>query len=172
MPRDPVDGMLDDWARERPEIDAAALGVFGRIKRVGQLLEREVKRVLSRYGLEWHEFDVLATLRRSGEPYELPAGALLQSALVTSGAITNRVDRLEHKGLVRRRPDPGDRRSVRIGLTEQGLKLVDEVTPALFADQAELLAPFSDRERTELADRLRDLSSLLSERQAASRRPS
>jgi DNA-binding MarR family transcriptional regulator len=119
------------------------MGIIGRVSRLNALFARELKEFFGQYDLEAWEFDVLATLRRSGDPeasYELTAGALLRSAMVTSGAITNRIDRLERKGLVARRPDRADRRSVRIGLTERGLTLIDEMIAGHIANERRILA--------------------------------
>src|SRR4051794_39223488 len=101
-PTDAVDAITAAWGRERPELDARPMGIVGRISRLSRLLDKELKDFFAEHGLEFWEFDVLATLRRSGAPYELSAGALLKTAMVTSGAITNRVDRLEAKGLLER----------------------------------------------------------------------
>src|SRR6478672_9454530 len=106
---DAVDQIVAAWGRERPDLDAAPMGVMGRISRLSRLLDKEFKDFFAGHGLEFWEFDVLATLRRSGAPYELSAGALLKTAMVTSGAITNRVDRLAAKGLLERVRDPADR---------------------------------------------------------------
>src|SRR3954451_17130355 len=114
---DAVDDILAQWARERPDLDVSPMGIIGRISRLQMLLHRELREFFATRGLENWEFDVLAMLRRSGAPYELTAGALLKAAMVTSGAITNRIDRMEAKGLVERVRDAGDRRSVRIRLT-------------------------------------------------------
>ncbi len=108
---DAVDAVIDQWRRERPDVDTWPVGVLGRIVRLSRVLEREQKEFFAEHGLEPWEFDVLTTLRRSGKPYELTAGALLKAAMVTSGAITNRIDRMEVKGLVERVRDFGDRRT-------------------------------------------------------------
>jgi DNA-binding MarR family transcriptional regulator len=154
---DAVDAILAQWARERPDVDVSAMGVIGRISRAQLLLGRELKSFFAAHGLESWEFDVLATLRRHGAPYELTAGALLKAAMVTSGAITNRIDRLEAKGLVERVRDPGDRRSVRIRLTPRGLKVVDEVVALHAANEQRLLAGLDPAERERLAGALRTL---------------
>ncbi|MEY9886753.1 DNA-binding MarR family transcriptional regulator [Catenulispora sp. MAP12-49] len=156
---DAVDAIIAMWAREKPELDAAPMGIVGRISRLSRLLDKELKDFFAGHGLEFWEFDVLATLRRSGEPYELSAGALLKTAMVTSGAITNRVDRMETKGLVQRVPDPGDRRGVRIRLTPAGLELIDKLMPLHVANERRLLAALGDDERGALADLLRALAS-------------
>lgn len=154
---DAVDDILAQWRRERPDVDVAPMGVIGRISRLQQLLNRELREFFAGHGLENWEFDVLATLRRSGAPYELTAGALLRTSMVTSGAITNRIDRLEARGLVERVRDAGDRRSVRIRLTGAGLALVDEVVGLHARNEARLLAGLDPAERERLADTLRTL---------------
>jgi DNA-binding MarR family transcriptional regulator len=155
---DAVDEIIAMWAREKPELDASPMGVVGRISRLSRLLDKELRDFFAGHGLEFWEFDVLATLRRSGEPYELSAGALLKTAMVTSGAITNRVDRMETKGLVQRVPDPGDRRGVRIRLTPAGLELIDKLVPLHVANERRLLAVLADSDRDTLADLLRTLA--------------
>ncbi|TDE27585.1 MarR family transcriptional regulator [Actinomadura sp. 6K520] len=154
---DAVDAILAQWARERPDMDASPMGVVGRISRAQQLLGRELKSFFAERGLETWEFDVLATLRRHGAPYELTAGALLKASMVTSGAITNRIDRLEAKGLVERVRDTGDRRSVRIRLTGRGLELVDELVGEHSANEHRLLAALDPAARERLAGALRTL---------------
>ncbi|MEV5709106.1 MarR family transcriptional regulator [Actinoallomurus sp. NPDC052274] len=154
---DAVDQILGQWARERPDVDAWPMGIVGRITRLSRLLDRELKDFFAGYGLEHWEFDVLATLRRSGPPYELTAGALNRAAMVTSGAITNRIDRLAAKGLVERVPDEEDRRSVRVRLTERGRTTVDEIVGPHVANEVRLLASLGPDEREGLAVLLRGL---------------
>ena len=155
---DAVDAIIAMWAREKPELDAAPMGIVGRISRLSRMLDKELKDFFADYGLEFWEFDVLATLRRSGAPYELSPGALLRTAMVTSGAITNRVDRMEAKGSVERLRDPGDRRGVRIRLTPAGLELIDELMPLHVANERRLLAALAGEDRDTLADLLRTLA--------------
>ncbi|GAA2047961.1 MarR family transcriptional regulator [Catenulispora yoronensis] len=155
---DAVDAIVAAWGRERPDLDARPMGVVGRISRLSRLLDKELKDFFAAYGLEFWEFDVLATLRRSGAPYELSAGALIKTAMVTSGAITNRVDRMEAKGLLERVRDPSDRRGVRIRLTETGLELVDQLVPAHLVNEERLLATLSQDDREALAALLRTLA--------------
>ncbi|MGI5154491.1 MarR family winged helix-turn-helix transcriptional regulator [Microbispora sp. CA-102843] len=154
---DAVDLLMAQWARERPDLDVWPMGVMGRIARLSRLLDRELKEFFAAYGLERWEFDVLATLRRSGPPYELTAGALNRAAMVTSGAITNRIDRMAGKGLVERIPDEDDRRSIRVRLTDRGLALVDQVLEPHVANEARLLASLDPGEREHLAGALRTL---------------
>jgi DNA-binding MarR family transcriptional regulator len=155
---DAVDAIIAMWARERPELDAGPMGVVGRISRLSRLLDKELKDFFAGHGLEFWEFDVLATLRRSGAPFELSAGTLLKSAMVTSGAITNRVDRMAAKGLVQRLPDPGDRRGVRIRLTPDGLALIDKLMPLHVANERRLLAALGAEDSETLAGLLRILA--------------
>ncbi|TYB41311.1 MarR family winged helix-turn-helix transcriptional regulator [Actinomadura chibensis] len=154
---DAVDAILAQWGRERPDLDVSPMGVIGRISRAQLLLGRELRAFFAAHGLENWEFDVLATLRRSGAPYELTAGALLKTAMVTSGAITNRIDRLEARGLVERVRDTGDRRSVRIRLTPRGRETVDAVVGPHVANEERLLAALGTDGRERLADALRTL---------------
>ncbi|WP_067813044.1 MarR family winged helix-turn-helix transcriptional regulator [Actinomadura kijaniata] len=154
---DAVDQILAQWQKERPGIDVWPMGVVGRITRLARLLDRELKDFFAGYGLERWEFDVLATLRRSGPPYELTAGALNRAAMVTSGAITNRIDRLAARGLVERVPDEEDRRSVRVRLTDEGRAMVDEILEPHVANEKRLLATLAPRERDLLTGLLRGL---------------
>lgn len=154
---DAVDRILEQWARERPELDASVMAVLGRITRLARELDAPLQRVFARFGLGEGEFDVLATLRRSGSPYRLNPSALVESMMVTSGAVTKRIDRLELAGLVAREPDPGDRRGVHIKLTAKGLRLVDQAVDEHLANEERLLASLSRREREQLARLLRRL---------------
>ncbi|NED95116.1 MarR family transcriptional regulator [Phytoactinopolyspora alkaliphila] len=154
---DNVDRVLEQWRAERPDLDAAPMGVIGRISRAARCLERELQEIFDRHGLQTWEFDILATLRRSGRPYQLTAGGLVASAMVTSGAITNRIDRLVARGLVTRVTDPNNRRSVLITLTDQGLDLVNEAVERHVANEHRLLSVFTQAEQDELAGLLRTL---------------
>ncbi|MEV0235945.1 MarR family transcriptional regulator [Nonomuraea sp. NPDC050786] len=154
---DAVDLIMTQWLRERPDVDTWPMGIVGRVSRLARLLDRELKEFFAAHGLERWEFDVLATLRRSGPPYELTAGALNRAAMVTSGAITNRIDRLAAKGLVERMPDEGDRRSIRVRLTEHGLATIDGLVAPHVANEARLLATLSPEERDQLAGLMRGL---------------
>ncbi|GAB3964348.1 MarR family transcriptional regulator [Actinoallomurus acanthiterrae] len=154
---DAVDRILAQWRSERPDVDVWPMGVIGRITRLSRVLDRELKEFFAGHGLEHWEFDVLATLRRSGPPYELTAGALNRAAMVTSGAITNRIDRLSTRGLVERVPDEEDRRSVRVRLTDRGRALVDEALGLHVANEVRLLGALAPDDRDRLADLLRGL---------------
>ncbi|GAA4057853.1 MarR family winged helix-turn-helix transcriptional regulator [Nonomuraea soli] len=154
---DAVDEVLAQWKRERPDVDVWPMGVVGRITRLSLILDKELKDFFAGHDLERWEFDVLATLRRSGPPYELTAGALNKAAMVTSGAITNRIDRLTARGLVERVRDDADRRSVRVRLTDRGWTLIEELVPLHVANEARILRALSGQERDDLAGALRDL---------------
>lgn len=154
---DAVDRILEQWARERPELDASPMAVLGRIVRIAREVDRPLQRVFRRFALGPGEFDVLASLRRAGEPYRLSPRTLLESMMVTSGAVTKRVDRLERIGLVAREPDPGDRRGVLVRLTPAGLKLVNEVVEHHLANEERLLAALSRKDREQLTRLLRNL---------------
>lgn len=144
-----------EWARERPEIDVAPQGVIGRLHRVGALLLTELEAVFAEHGLADGEFDVLATLRRAGDPYERTAGELAGSVMVTSGGLTKRVDRLERAGLVTRRRAEHDGRSRVVALTPQGLSLIDEAFAAHMANERRLLDALGADEAAQL-ERLLD----------------
>jgi DNA-binding MarR family transcriptional regulator len=155
--RDRVDEVLSQWAAERPDLDASPMGVVGRLSRAARLVERGVNEVLEQHGLAPGEFDLLATLRRTGAPFQLTPGALVASSMVTSGAVTARLDRLVDKGLVTREVDPENRRSVIVTLTRPGRRLVDRVVELHVANEDRLLAPLSARDRERLAGLLRTL---------------
>jgi DNA-binding MarR family transcriptional regulator len=138
--RDEVDDLVAAWRRERPDLDVAPLEVLSRVTRLARHLDRARGQAFSRHGLEGWEFDVLAALRRSGDPYRLSPGRLLQQTLVTSGTMTNRIDRLAARGLVERHPSPDDRRSVMVQLTEAGATKVDAALIDLLAHERAILA--------------------------------
>ncbi|MEV7614368.1 MarR family transcriptional regulator [Streptomyces sp. NPDC089799] len=149
---DAIDAIIGQWSAERPDLEAEMWPVqlLGRVQRLSRVIDREYKAFLGGHGLELGEFDVLTTLRRSGPPYAMTAGAFLKAAMVTSGAITNRIDRMEAKGLVERVRDPEDRRQVLIRLTPHGRTLTDEVIEGHFRNLAEIVAALP-REDTEAA---------------------
>ena len=155
--RDAVDAILDQWAAERPDVDVSAIAVIGRISRLEKRLAAELARVFALHGLEHWEYDVLATLRRSGAPFELTVGEMLESMMLASGTITHRIDRLEGRGLVERRPDPNDGRVVRVRLSRSGKTLVERALVDHAANEERLLSGLSSRERDQLAALLRRL---------------
>ena len=154
---DEVDDLVAAWQAERPDLDVQPMQVLSRISRLARHLDRERRSAFAAHDLESWEFDVLAALRRQGAPYELSPGALLRATLVTSGTMTNRIDRLEQSGLVRRRPDPQDRRGVLVTLTTAGAARVDAALADLLAAEQALLAALPEGSRRALADLLRVL---------------
>ncbi|OCP07564.1 transcriptional regulator [Ensifer sp. LC13] len=147
---DRVDRILAQWNRERPDLDVSAMGLLGRLSRLSAHIAREIDKSFSERGLNASSFDVLATLRRSGAPYRLSPGELLDTTMVSSGTMTNRIDQLEKAGLVERIANPEDRRSVIIALTEEGLSRVDEAATAHVANQHRVVSALSPEERTAL----------------------
>ena len=154
---DEVDRLVQAWQRERPDLDISPMEVLSRITRLAQHLDRARRQAFAAHDLETWEFDVLAALRRSGKPYELSPGRLLRETLVTSGTMTNRVDRLAARGLVRRAPDPADRRGVLVQLTDSGRARVDAALSALLTNERALLTGLGDADRKRLAGLLRAL---------------
>jgi len=160
-PRDRVARLLEDWRRERPDLDATPMAVVGRILSVGRLLEARANRVLKPFGIKYTDLDVLATLRRSGKPYTLTPTALCDSVLVTSGAMTVCVDRLEKAGLLRRQASGSDRRCRAVALTPQGVRVIDRAIATRFAEAQDAVAPLSAGERNRLAALLATLGQTL-----------
>ena len=152
-----MDELVEAWTRERSDLDLAPVEVFSRISRLARLLDKARREAFTAHRVEPWEFDVLAALRRAGKPYQLTPGALLRETLVTSGTMTNRVDRLVERGLVERLPDPRDRRGVLVRLSAAGKKTVDGAFETLLASERELLADLSEDERRDLAGMLRRL---------------
>jgi len=152
---DDVDAIVAAWRRERPDLDVSPLEVLSRVSRLARRLEIARGSAFSEHQLEGWAFDVLFALRRAGEPYELSPGHLVQQTLVTSGTMTNRVDRLERSGYVDRRPDPGDRRGVLVRLTPEGRDVVDSAMADLIEREKSLLSELADSDRKELARLLR-----------------
>jgi DNA-binding MarR family transcriptional regulator len=154
---DHVERVVDQWRRERPDLDLSAMAVLSRLWRFARRADAQVERGFAEHGLQPGWFDVLATLRRAGSPYELTPTRLLESAMVSSGGMTKRLDRLAEAGLVERRPDPEDRRGVRVRLTRQGLRIVNQAVEAHVERERELLAALTPRERDQLDELLRKL---------------
>jgi DNA-binding MarR family transcriptional regulator len=155
--RDGVDAIIEQWRRERPDLDHSPIGVIGRISRLVREIEPRLERVYREHGLEpgWH--DVLATLRRTGPPFRLRVTDFSGALMLTSSGTTKRLDRLEQAGLIAREPDPQDRRGTLIALTDAGKELIDGVTEAHLANERRLLAALTDDEQRQLADLLRAL---------------
>jgi DNA-binding MarR family transcriptional regulator len=154
---DAVDRLVAEWRRERPDLDTSPLEVLSRIGRLSRHLDRARRDAFAAHGMEQWSFDVLAALRRAGSPYELPPRVLLERTLVTSGTMTNRVDRLEADGLVERRPDPHDRRGVLVRLTPAGAARVDACLADLLDHERSLLASLPRADQAALAGLLRRL---------------
>jgi len=162
--RDEVDELLDAWQRERPEVDADPLAVLSRVTRLAKYLDTARRQAFTEVGLETWEFDVLAALRRAGPPYALSPGQLGSQTLVTSGTVTNRVDRLQQRGFVLREPDADDRRGIRVVLTEAGRRVVDQALDDLLTRERAILSALGGQQRTQLANLLRTLVLAFDER--------
>ena len=155
--RDEVDRLVEAWQRERPDLDLRPMEVLSRMTRLGHHLDRARRQAFTEHAIESWEFDVLAALRRAGAPYELSPGRLLRETLVTSGTMTNRVDRLAARGLVERLPDPRDRRGVLVRLTTAGRTTVDGALEGLLSRERALLAGLDDADQARLAGLLQTL---------------
>ena len=155
---DEVDRIVDAWERERPDLDFAPLQVLSRVGRLARHLDRARRTAFTAFDLESWDFDVLSALRRAGVPYQLSPKALLQQTLVSSGTMTNRIDRLVERGLVERRTDPNDGRGILVVMTQAGQSRVDSAISQLLASEAELLDNLAPADRARLAGLLRKLS--------------
>ncbi|MFK4146414.1 MarR family winged helix-turn-helix transcriptional regulator [Streptomyces sp. NPDC004065] len=154
---DAVDAIVGQWAAVRPDLDTAAMEVFGRIFRLSRAMGDRMEKAYAPFGISRGEFDVLATLRRSGAPYTLSPRQLSATLMLTTGGMTGRLDKLERAGLLRRSPDPHDRRGLQVTLTEKGLRLIDEAVGAGLAVQTEALSALDAEEAGQLAGLLRKL---------------
>jgi DNA-binding MarR family transcriptional regulator len=155
---DEVDRIVDAWTRERPDLDFAPLQILSRVGRLSRHLERARRAAFAASDLEPWEFDVLAALRRAGAPYELSPKSLLQQTLVSSGTMTNRIDRLVERRLVDRRTDPNDGRGILVKMTERGRERVDAAISELLHSEGELLDGLSPLDQERLGALLRKLS--------------
>lgn len=156
-PDDEVDRIVSSWQKERPDLDSTPMLVFSRITRLARHLDLARRNAFLSHGLEPWEFDVLSSLRRSGSPYALTPGVLMNELLVSSGTMTNRIDRLEAKGLVERSPSPSDRRAVLVSLTIEGRKRVDSALKSLLDDERNLLVGISEEDEQRLSLLLKPL---------------
>jgi DNA-binding MarR family transcriptional regulator len=143
--------VVAQWQRELPGLNVSGLAVFGRLHRSYLLYAARLTEIFDRYGINTASFDVLAALRRSGPPYRATAGRLARTGLITTGGVTQRLDRLESAGLITRERDPGDRRVVYAQLTADGLEVSGRAATAVFASQQQMLAGLTETERAELA---------------------
>lgn len=150
MDHDHVARIQAQWARERPDLDVRPQGVIGRLHRLAGHLTEQLCVVYRRFGLGEGEFDVLATLRRAGSPYELAPGELARFTMVTTGAMTKRLDRLERDGLVARRPSAIDGRGRVVALTTAGVQLIDSAFTEHMANEHRLLAELTDEQADQL----------------------
>lgn len=155
--RDHVDELIDQWRRERPDLDLAPMATIGRLGRVVAHMTRSIDAVFAAHDLTVGEFDVLAALRRAGSPHAMAPMALARLVMLSPAGMTNRVDRLEEAGLVRREASPTDRRSSLVVLTDAGLALVDRAVEDHLANEARLLEPLTAAQRRALDDLLRTL---------------
>jgi DNA-binding MarR family transcriptional regulator len=155
--RDEVDDLVAAWRRQRPDLDVGPLQVLSRVSRLARHLDIARRSAFASHGLESWEFDVLSALRRAGPPFQLTPGTLLRATLVTSGTMTNRIDRLAASGYVRREPDPRDRRGVLVTLTGAGREVVDAALEDLLAGERKLLAGLDEGQRRTLSNLLRTL---------------
>lgn len=155
--RDEVDEIVTRWRSERPDLDVTPLHVLSRVTRLARHLDRVRRAAFAAHGLETWEFDVLSALRREGPPYQLSPGALLRATLVTSGTMTNRIDRLAAAGLVGRSRDPQDKRGVVVQLTDEGRRTVDEAMSDLLTRERSILTALGAGQQNELAGLLRVL---------------
>src|SRR5215813_15164650 len=156
-PRDEVDDLVAAWQAQRPDLDVAPLQVLSRVSRLARHLDRARRTAFAAHGLETWEFDVLSALRRQGPPYQLSPGALLRATLVTSGTMSNRIDRLAERGLVTRLPDPLDKRGVLVQLSERGKAVADAALTDLLDQEHGLLSGLDDAQQKQLAFLLRML---------------
>ncbi|NUT53580.1 MAG: MarR family transcriptional regulator [Saccharothrix sp.] len=154
---DHVDLVLGQWHAQRPDLDVSPMAVIGRLSRLARLVDGELGRTFARHDLDRASFDVLATLRRSAPPHRLTPTELMRASMVTSGAVTQRLDRLEARGLVSRAPNEHDGRGVVVSLTDAGRELVDRTLPDHLATEDRLLGALSERERAALAATLKHL---------------
>lgn len=160
---DVVDALIEEWRAERPDFDTDAMSVVGRIFLISHKLHQRVSVTLKDFNLNYSDFDLLATLRRSGEPYEMTPTDLMQSVLITSGAMTALLDRLTARGLIERGQDRRDRRVRTAILTKKGNALVEKAARARFAEASAATACFSARERVVLAQSLKVMNGWLDE---------
>jgi DNA-binding MarR family transcriptional regulator len=156
-PRDHVDRVLAQWRRERPDLNTAPMGLFGRLHRAARLSDAALSREIVRHDLQAGWFDLLAALRRAGPPYQLNPTQLMRATMLSSGGTTKRLDRLVEAGLVERRPDPADRRGILVKLTPRGKAAIDRAVEAHVANEERLLGSLGPADRRALDDLLRTL---------------
>jgi DNA-binding MarR family transcriptional regulator len=155
MKKDMIDDLQKDWSHQRPDLNTESMGVVLRIQALAKILGEKTAQRLDEFDLQWWQYDVLSTLRRQGNPYRMAATELADAVMLTSGAMTNRIDRLEEAGLVSRVADDEDRRRVLVELSREGLKLVEDAAETRFQSAAEAMESLSDRQKSQLSDLLR-----------------
>ena len=147
---DAIDKVVGQWAQEKPDLNTEPMAIMGRLMRIAKYMETEVAQLHKRYDLKLGEFDVLATLRRSGAPYRLTPSELIDSMMLTSGAMTNRLDKLESKGLIEREHSKEDRRSVTVELTQDGFALIDQIIEEHAEVQTKLVEGMSSNQKKQI----------------------
>ncbi|MGR5211256.1 MarR family winged helix-turn-helix transcriptional regulator [Vibrio rotiferianus] len=152
---DAIDRVVSQWAKEKPDLDTEPMAIMGRLMRIAKHMETHVAELHKRYDLKMGEFDVLATLRRSGEPYRLTPSELISSMMLTSGAMTNRLDKLEKKSLIAREHSKEDRRSVTVELTSKGFDLIDSLIEQHLQAQHELMGSLNSDEKGQVNQALK-----------------
>ncbi len=155
--KDLIDSLISEWENERPELDASAMEVVGRILKLSKILEKRASKALSVYDIHYTDLDVLATVRRSGKPYELTPSQLMKSVLITSGAMTALLNRLTKLELIYRSPDPKDGRIKLVGLTKNGFKLIDKAIENRFIEASDSIKTLNKTENIELSGLLKKL---------------
>lgn len=160
---DIIDVLIKEWKEERPELDTSAMGVVGRILKLGRVFEKRAGTALRDSGIHYTDLDVMATLRRSGKPYELTPKELMRSVLITSGAMTALLDRLTKLDLIYRAADPKDGRIKRAGLTKKGIGIIDKAIEIRFKEASDSIQSLSSSEQDQLSELLKKLMSNLSD---------
>lgn len=160
MTADLISTLISDWKKERPDLDVSGMAVCGRILRLGKMMEEDVNKSLKTFNLQYTELDVLATLRRQGKPYQLKPKQLIESVLITSGAMTACLDRLERRKLLERLPDPNDRRGRMISLTSTGYKLINQAIESRFKQAADSVSGLTDIDKKKLAGLLEKMTAV------------
>ncbi|MEM8857055.1 MAG: MarR family transcriptional regulator [Chloroflexota bacterium] len=166
MDKDQVDFILEQWETEKPNLDTIGMSVIGRVSRASRHIDRHLQNNFAKFNLNRGEFDVLATLRRSGSPYQLTPTDLLQSLMLSSGAMTNRLDQLEKRGYIQRKSHPTDRRGVIVELTQDGYELIEEAVQAHIEYETHLVSSLNTNELDNLANLLRKLLLSLDDKKA------
>ncbi|WP_040773017.1 MarR family winged helix-turn-helix transcriptional regulator [Nocardia pneumoniae] len=164
-----IDQLVGQWAAQRPDLDLKAMALAVRLLTVGQLIDARINGLAAEYGLHRSEGDVLFTLRRAGAPFRLTPTQLAESLMVTTGTMTNRLDRLQGRGLITRVPNPDDRRGVIVELTPAGLELVEAAVTRHVANESDMLSVLDDHDRAELT---RITDALITHLSESSRAPS